>query len=396
MGALNDIRVLELGSLLAGPFTGRLLGDFGAEVIKIEPPDKPDTMRIWGKQIDGQGLLWPIQSRNKKSITLNLRVQEGQEIFKQLVAKADIVLENFRPGTLEKWGLGYETLKAINPKIILLRTSGFGQTGPYSHWAGFGSIGEAMGGLRYVTGFPDRPPTRIGISIGDSLAALFATIGCLTALHERKKSGIGQVVDTAIYEAVFAMMEGLVPEYEMAGYVRERTGNILPGVAPANIYETKEGNYIALGANADNVFRRLAAAMGMPEIAEDERFSSHTARGQNMEELDTIVNEWTRTKSTEELLTLLGESGVPAGKIYNVKDIVEDPHYAAREMIISMQHPTLGNFRMPGIVPKLSRTPGEVKEVGAIRPGQHNDKIYKEILEYSDLEIHALNKMGVI
>lgn len=247
-----------------------------------------------------------------------------------------------------------------------------------------------------MTGFPDRPPTRIGISIGDSLAALFATIGCLTALHERKKSGIGQVVDTAIYEAVFAMMEGLVPEYEMAGYVRERTGNILPGVAPANIYETKEGNYIALGANADNVFRRLAAAMGMPEIAEDERFSSHTARGQNMEELDTIVNEWTRTKSTEELLTLLGESGVPAGKIYNVKDIVEDPHYAAREMIISMQHPTLGNFRMPGIVPKLSRTPGEVKEVGAIRPGQHNDKIYKEILEYSDLEIHALNKMGVI
>lgn len=396
MGALHDIRVLELGSLLAGPFTGRLLGDFGAEVIKIEPPDKPDSMRIWGKQIDGHGLLWPIQSRNKKSITLNLRVKEGQEIFKQLVAKADVVLENFRPGTLEKWGLDYETLKAINPKIILLRTSGFGQTGPYSQQAGFGSIGEAMGGLRYVTGFPDRPPTRIGISIGDSLAALFATIGCLTALHERERSGLGQVVDTAIYEAVFAMMEGLVPEYEMAGYIRERTGNVLPGVAPANIYETKEGDYIAIGANADNVFKRLSAAMGMPELAEDERFATHTARGQNMQLLDDIVNEWTRTKAIGELLALLNESGVPAGKIYSAKDIVEDPHYAAREMIISMQHPILGKFKMPGIVPKLSRTPGEVKEVGAVELGQHNVEIYKRLLDYSDSRIDELQQMGVI
>ncbi|WP_078427537.1 CaiB/BaiF CoA transferase family protein [Alkalihalobacterium alkalinitrilicum] len=396
MGALSDIRVLELGSLLAGPFTGRLLGDFGAEVIKIETPDREDPMRKWGQQVNGEGLLWPIQSRNKKSITLNLREKEGQQVFLDLVANADIVLENFRAGTMEKWGLGYDTLKKVNPKIIFLRTTGFGQTGPYSDRAGFGSVCEAMGGLRYVTGFPDRPPTRIGISIGDSLAAVYATIGCLAALHERERSGIGQVVDTAIYEAVFAMMEGLIPEYELTGYVRERTGNILPGVAPANIYDTKDGGYVVIGANADTVFRRLAMAMGKPELADDEKFSTHTGRGNNMEELDGIINDWTKSLNAKDLLELLADSGVPAGKIYSAKDIVNDPQYAARKMIETVNHPTLGEFKMPGIVPKLSRTPGEIKEAGPTKMGQHNEEVYENLLNYSKGQITKLKEIGII
>jgi len=396
MGALDNIRVLEIGTLLAGPFTGRLLGDFGAEVIKIEPPDREDPMRRWGQQVDGDGLLWPVQSRNKKCITLNLRQPEGQQVFLDLVAQADVVLENFRPGTLEKWGLSYETLQAINPGIILLRTSGFGQTGPYSRQAGFGSVGEAMGGLRYVTGYPDRPPTRVGISMGDSLAALFATIGCLVALQERTRSGQGQVVDTAIYEAVFAMMEGIVPEYEMTGYVRERTGNILPGVAPANIYETQDGGYIVIGANADTVFRRLMDAMERPDLGIDDKYATHNARGVNMEELDRLINDWTRQHDAGALLAKLEQAGVPAGKIYNAKDIVGDPHYQARDMILSMLHPTLGEFKLPGIVPKLSRTPGEVKWLGPVMLGEHNDEIYKDFLGYDDEKLAHLKELEII
>lgn len=396
MGALDNIRVLEIGTLLAGPFTGRLLGDFGAEVIKIEPPDREDPMRRWGQQVDGDGLLWPVQSRNKKCITLNLRQPEGQQVFLDLVAQADVVLENFRPGTLEKWGLSYETLQAINPGIILLRTSGFGQTGPYSRQAGFGSVGEAMGGLRYVTGYPDRPPTRVGISMGDSLAALFATIGCLVALQERTRSGQGQVVDTAIYEAVFAMMEGIVPEYEMTGYVRERTGNILPGVAPANIYETQDGGYIVIGANADTVFRRLMDAMERPDLGIDDKYATHNARGVNMEELDRLINDWTRQHDAGALLAKLEQAGVPAGKIYNAKDIVDDPHYQARDMILSMLHPTLGEFKLPGIVPKLSRTPGEVKWLGPVMLGEHNDEIYKDFLGYDDEKLAHLKELEII
>ncbi|QQE80014.1 CaiB/BaiF CoA-transferase family protein [Alicyclobacillus sp. SO9] len=396
MGALTGIRVLEVGTLLAGPFTGRLLGDFGAEVIKIEPPDRSDPMRHWGQQIDGEGLLWPVQSRNKKCITLNLRKPEGQRVFKELAAEADVVLENFRPGTMEKWGLGYEELKTVNPGIIMLRTSGFGQTGPYSSQAGFGSVGEAMGGLRYVTGYGDRPPTRVGISIGDSLAALFATIGCLLALQERNKSGQGQVVDTAIYEAVFSLMEGLVPEYALKGYVRERSGNILPGVAPANIYETKESDYVVIGANADTVFKRLAQAMGAPEMAEDERYATHNARGQNQDELDNLINEWTQSVSTDDLLQILSEFGVPAGKIYSAKDIVNDPHYLARDMILSMMHPHLGEFKLPGIVPKLSRTPGEVNWLGPAEMGEHNSEVYQGQLGYTDGQINQLKRLEII
>ncbi|MBM4764701.1 CoA transferase [Bacillus sp. B15-48] len=393
---LEGVRVLELGTLLAGPFSGRLFADFGAEVIKIEPPDKEDPMRQWGKQKDGHGLWWPIQSRNKKSVTLNLRVEKGQEVFKELVKESDIIIENFRPGTMEKWNLSYETLSEINPGIIMVRTSGFGQTGPYKSRAGFGSVGEAMGGLRYVTGFPDRPPSRIGISIGDTLAALFATIGCLTALHERGTSGKGQVVDTAIYESVFSVMESIIPDYLLANYVRERMGNILPGVSPSNIYMTKTGSYIVIGANADGVFKRLCQAMGQPELFEDPKYSSHHARSDNMNELDQRIEEWTKTLSTQECLAILEECGVPSGPIYSAKEILEDPQYKARDMIIKAKHEELGEFPMPGIVPKLSRTPGKVKFVGAEYMGKHNNEVYGDLLGYSEERIAELKEIKVI
>ncbi|WP_257347466.1 CaiB/BaiF CoA transferase family protein [Pseudalkalibacillus decolorationis] len=393
---LEGVRVLELGSLLAGPFSGRLLADFGAEVIKVESPDKADPMRGWGKDKNGTGLWWPIQSRNKKSITLNLRIEEGQHILKDMVKDADILIENFRPGTMEKWNLSYETLSGINPKLIMMRTSGFGQTGPYKHRAGFGSVGEAMGGLRNVTGYPDRAPTRIGISVGDTLAALFATIGCLVALHEREHSGKGQVVDTALYESVFSVMESLIPDYLLAGYVRERMGNILPGVAPSNIYYTKDETYIVIGGNADGVFRRLCEAMGQPELADDERFATHEARGKNMKMLDLMIEEWTKSVPAQEALALLEEKGVPSGLIYSAKDIVEDPHYKAREMIVSVEHPELGDFPMPGVVPKLSRTPGKVKYPGAEKLGKHNAEVYGELLGFSQEKIEELIEMRVI
>lgn len=393
---LENIRVLELGTLLAGPFTGRLLGDFGAEVIKIEAPDIADPMRRWGKQKDGVGLWWPIQSRNKKSITLNLRKEEGQEIFKKLVSKSDVVIENFRPGTMEKWNLSYETLSEINPRLIMARTSGFGQSGPYKDRAGFGSIGEAMGGLRYVTGFPDRPPSRIGISIGDTLSALFATIGILTALEERHHSGRGQVVDTALYEAVFSVMESIVPDYLLADYVRERMGNILPGVAPSNIYKSKDNTYVVIGANADRVFERLAEAMGEPELAKNPKYATHDARGKNMEELDERIESWTKTLEAKEVLDILEKHGVPSGLIYSAKEIVEDPHYKARDMIITMDHPQLGDFPMPGIVPKLSRTPGKVKHPGAEQLGKDNTEIYQKILNYSVEKLSELKSKNII
>ncbi|MBM7665971.1 formyl-CoA transferase/succinyl-CoA--D-citramalate CoA-transferase [Solibacillus kalamii] len=393
---LDNIRVLELGTLIAGPFAGRLLGDFGAEVIKIEPPDKQDPMRLWGQQKDGQGLQWPIQSRNKKSITLNLRESEGQGIFKQLVEKADVIIENFRPGTMEKWGLSYEVLSAINPGIIMVRTSGFGQTGPYKERAGFGSVGEAMGGLRYVTGFADRPPSRIGISIGDSLAAIFATLGCLTAIYERTRSGKGQVVDTAIYESVFSVMESIIPDYLLVDYVRERMGNVLPGIAPSNIYLTKDGTYIVIGANADGVFKRLCEAMNRPELAEDERYKSHQTRGVNLEELDKIIEQWTKTLSAEESLAILAEKGVPSGLIYSAKEMIQDPQFQAREMIVNVEHDTFGEFPMPGVVPKLSRTPGGIRFPGSTKVGQHNEEVYGSLLNLTKAQLDQLNSKGIV
>ncbi len=393
---LENLRVIELGTLIAGPFSGRLLADFGAEVIKVEPPGKGDPMRKWGQEKDGQGLWWPVQSRNKKSITLNLREEEGQNLLKELIKEADIIIENFRPGTMEKWNLSYEELSALNPGLIMMRTSGFGQTGPYKERAGFGSVGEAMGGLRHVTGYPDRAPTRIGISIGDTLAALFATIGCLVAINERQLSGKGQVVDTALYESVFSIMESLIPDYMIAGYIRERMGNILPGIAPSNIYYTKDGTYIVIGANADGVFKRLCEAMGQPGLADDPRYKTHEARAGNMKQLDLLIEEWTKTLPAREALDLLEEKGVPSGLIFSAKEIMEDHHYREREMIVSVEHPELGDFPMPGIVPKLSRTPGRIKHPGSEVMGKDNEEVYGGLLGLSSEKLSTLRKTGII
>ncbi|WP_059104580.1 CoA transferase [Alkalihalobacillus shacheensis] len=393
---LEGVRVLELGTLIAGPFAGRLLADFGAEVIKIEAPDKEDPMRGWGQSKDGVGLWWPIQSRNKQSITLNLREAKGQELFRDLAREADVIIENFRPGTMEKWGLSYEALAEINPRLIMMRTSGFGQTGPYKHRAGFGSVGEAMGGIRHVTGYPDRPPSRIGISIGDTLAALFATIGCLTALHEREHSGQGQVVDTAIYESVFSVMESMIPDYLLASVVRERMGNILPGIAPSNIYFTKDETYIVIGANADGVFRRLCEAMEADDLSSHPDYRTHEARGKNMKALDARIEAWTKSLNAREALEVLEEKGVPSGLIFSAEDIVDDPHYQAREMIVDVDHSELGTFPMPGVVPKLSRTPGKIRKPGATSVGADNEFIYRNILNIDKDEMERLRKESII
>jgi formyl-CoA transferase len=379
-GPLGDLRVIELGTLLAGPFCGQLLGDMGAEVIKVEPPEQGDPLRVWGREkAHGKSLWWPVVARNKKSITLDLRQPEGQRVLHELVGKADFLLENFRPGTLEKWGCGYTELAKINPRLIMIRVSGFGQTGPYARRAGFGAIGEAMGGLRYVVGDPEKPPSRMGISIGDSLAATFACFGALSALHYREVTGHGQVVDSAIYEAVLNMMESLITEYDKAGYIRERTGAILPNIAPSNVYPTSDGSMVLIAANQDTVFQRLTVAMGQPELAQQPEYSTHVARGTRQAQLDALIGAWTRTKSRAELLDLMEEYGVPAGLIYRAPEMLEDPHFKAREAIVSVQHPELGELKMQNVAPKLSRTPGRVRH-GSPGLGEHNDEIYRGML----------------
>jgi formyl-CoA transferase len=393
---LDDLRVIELGSLLAGPFCGQLLGDFGAEVIKVEDPGVGDPMRQWGREKPyGTSLWWPVVARNKKSVTANLRAKEGQELIRKLVAKADVLLENFRPGTLEKWGLGPDELWNINPGLIVTRVTGFGQTGPYSERAGFGSIGEAMGGIRYITGDPDRPPARTGVSLGDSLAATFATLGTLVALHYRERTGRGQVVDSAIYEAVLALTESLIPEWQIAGYQRERTGATLPNVAPSNVYPTQDGEMILIAANQDAVFRRLAGAMNLTELADDVRYATHGARGSNMEELDGLIAKWTTTLKADDLLECLHSAGVPCGRIFRAKDMMSDPHFAAREAIVKLQHPDLGDFAMQNVFPRLSESPGEVRHVGPTL-GQHNQEIYQALLGLNADEMSSLSAAGVI
>ena len=395
-GALTDLRVVEMGSLLAGPFCGQLLADMGAEVIKIEAPGQGDPMRVWGQEkAHGKSLWWPVVARNKKSITVNCRVEEGQQLVRDLVAKSDILLENFRPGTMERWGLGYEELKKINPGLIMVRVSGQGQTGPYAKRAGYGSIGEAMGGLRYVVGDPTTPPSRMGISIGDSLAATFATIGALSALHHRDRTGQGQVVDSAIYEAVLGMMESLVTEYQQTGYVRERTGSILPNVAPSNLYPTSADKMILIAANQDTVFKRLAKAMGQPELADDERYATHATRGQNQVELDEMVGAWTKTLDADALTDLMEEHGVPVGKIYRAPDMLEDPHFAAREAIIKLAHPDFGELAMQNVFPKLSLTPGKVRHAGP-ELGEHNDNVFGGILGLDEAQRKSLHEKGII
>jgi formyl-CoA transferase len=393
---LDDLRVIELGVLVAGPFCGQLLGDFGAEVIKVEDPGIGDPMRQWGQEKPyGTSLWWPVVARNKKSVTADLRTEAGQDIVRRLIATADVLIENFRPGTLEKWGLSPESLWEINPRLVITRVTGFGQTGPYSQRAGYGSIGEAMGGIRYVTGEPDRPPSRAGISLGDSLAAMFATLGTLVSLHQRDRSGRGQIVDSAIYEAVLGMMESLIPEWQIAGYQRQRTGPTLPNVSPSNAYPTLDGEMILIAANQDTVFRRLAAAMGRPDLATDERYATHGARGQHMEELDGIIAEWSSTVAADDLLAMLHEGGVPAGRIFRAKDMFADPQFAARDAIVKLTHPDLGEFAMHNVFPRLSETPGRVRHVGP-RLGEHNKEIYQGLLGIDDDEMSSLTAAGVI
>lgn len=393
---LDDIRVLELGAFLAGPFCGQLLADFGAEVIKVEPPGKGDPMREWGRhRHKGRTLWWPILARNKKSVTIDLRTAEGQDLVQALVPHCDIVLENFRPGTLEGWGLGYEALSELNPGLIMVRVSGYGQTGPYRDKAGFGSIGEAMGGIRSITGFPDRPPTRIGISIGDSLAATFATIGALTALHQRQRSGQGQQVDIGIYEGVLALMESMLPEYQFAGVARERTGNVLPNIAPSNIYPTIDGGWFAIGANADAIFKRLAKAMGQPALGDDPRYATHTARGENQAELDDLIAEWTITQSADQIQALMDRHSVPAGKIFTAKEMLSDPHFAARQSIVAVADPALGEVQMQNVFPRLSVTPGGIDWTGPDL-GQHNQEIFSDLLGLSADQIATLHERKVI
>lgn len=393
---LADIRVLETGTLLAGPFCGQLLGDFGAEVIKLEDPGRGDPMRQWGREKPhGRSLWWPVVARNKKSVTCNLREPEGQALVRRLVEHADVLLENFRPGTLERWGLSYDELSQINPRLVLVRVTGYGQTGPYSPRAGFGSIGEAMGGLRYVTGESDRPPSRSGISIGDSLAATYAAFGTLAALHARERTGRGQVVDSAIYEAVLSMMESLISEWSVAGYRRERTGPILPNVAPSNVYPSADGSDVLIAANQDTVFRRLADVMGRPGLATDPRYATHGARGEHQTELDQLISEWTATVPSAKLLALLHESGVPAGGIYTAEDILADPHVQAREAVITIDHPELGPLQMQNVAPRLSATPGAVKWPGPAL-GASNDEVYQGILGLNADELAGLRERGII
>ncbi len=393
---LDDLRVVELGVLVAGPFCGQLLGDFGAEVIKVEDPGVGDPMRQWGQEKPyGTSLWWPVVARNKKSVTADLRTPAGQDIVRRLIATADVLIENFRPGTLERWGLSPESLWEINPGLVITRVTGFGQTGPYSQQAGYGSIGEAMGGIRYVTGEPDRPPSRAGISLGDSLAAMFATLGTLISLHQRNRSGRGQIVDSAIYEAVLGMMESLIPEWQIAGYQRQRTGPTLPNVSPSNAYPTLDGEMILIAANQDTVFRRLAAVLGRPDLAANERFATHGARGLNMNELDGIIAEWSSTIAADELLATLHSGGVPAGRIFRAKDMFADPQFAAREAIVKLTHPDLGEFAMHNVFPRLSETPGRVRHVGP-GLGEHNHEIYQGLLGIDDDQLSSLIAAGVI
>ncbi len=392
-GALAGLRVVELGQLLAGPFCGQLLGDMGADVIKVEPPGAGDPMRVWGQ--GKEKVQWEVIGRNKRSVTCNLRIPEGQALARRLILAADVLVENFKPGTLEKWNLDPGQLLQEKPSLIVARMSGYGQTGPYSDRAGFGGIGEAMGGWRYIVGEPDRPPARMGISIGDTLCATYGTMGVLAALHHREKTGEGQVIDTALYEAVLQVMEGLVPEYDYNGYIRERSGSILPGVAPSNVYACKDGPFM-IGANNDAIFARLARAMGRPELAQDPRYSTHLARGQHQAELDDLINAWTAELTVEEVDELMIAHSVPAGRVYTAKDMLADPHFAAREAIIEVETRKRGKVKMQNAFPKFSRTPSGVRYPAPATPGEDNRLIFGEVLGLDSVELDRLAGAGVI
>ena len=392
---LSGVKVVELGTLIAGPFAARILAEFGAEVIKIESPDGGDPLRKWRKLYQGTSLWWYLQSRNKKSVTVNLKQADGVDVVRKLVASADIVIENFRPGVLEKLGLGWEALSELNPGLVMLRLSGFGQTGPMAMQPGFGAIGESMGGLRYVTGFADRPPVKTGISIGDSIAALWGALGTLMALrHKEVNGGQGQVVDVALYEAVFAMMESLVPEFDVFGFVRERTGNIMPGITPSNTHTTKDGKHITIGANGDAIFRRLMLTMGHADLADDPTLADNAGRDARRDEIYALIDRWVANQNETEVLAALSAAEVPASRIYSAADMFADPQFLAREMLQSVKLPDGRDCRMPGIVPRLSQTPGTSDWIGPAL-GEHTDSVLAA-LGYDNAQVTALRDAGAI
>ncbi|UYP31759.1 CoA transferase [Pseudomonas sp. Z8(2022)] len=391
--ALQGLKVIEMGQLIAGPFASKLLGEFGADVIKIEPPSVGDPLRKWRKIKDGTSLWWHVQSRNKRSLTLDLKQTEAQDIVRKLVAEADVLVENFRPGTLEGWGLGYDALKAINPRLIMLRISGYGQTGPYRDLPGFGVIGEAMGGLRHLSGYPGQAPVRVGISIGDSLSSLYGVIGVLLALQERNRSGEGQEIDVALYESVFAMMESLIPEYDAFGYIREPAGSALPGITPSNSYPCKDGSYVLIAGNGDSIYKRLMSLIGRDDLGNDPRLEHNDGRSQHAELIDGAIAEWTAQRGRDEVIEALKGARVPAGYPYTAADIVQDPHYLARQMIEQVQT-SVGPLKVPGVLPKLSRTPGRIG-TGGPQLGEHSDDILAG-LGLSAEQVAGLRERGII
>ncbi|MDX5372214.1 MAG: CoA transferase [Pseudomonadaceae bacterium] len=392
---LAGLKVVELGSLIAGPFASRICAEFGAEVIKVESPDGGDPLRKWRKLYEGTSLWWFVQARNKRCITLNLKHEAGREVLKKLLTEADILIENFRPGVLEKLGLGWEVLHALNPRLVMVRLSGFGQSGPMKDQPGFGAVGESMGGLRYITGFEDRPPVRTGISIGDSIAALWGVIGALMALRQREvNGGSGQVVDVALYEAVFAMMESMVPEFDVFGFIRERTGNIMPGITPSSIHTCADGKHIQIGANGDAIFQRFMRAIDREDLANDPTLADNAGRDARRDELYGVIDRWAASLPLAEVEAALVRAEVPASRIYSAEDMFADPQFLAREMFLSARLPDGKPFRMPGIVPKLSETPGSVEWTGP-QLGEHNEQVLGE-LGYGAEQIAALKAAGAI
>jgi formyl-CoA transferase len=397
-GPLDGVRVIELGSLIAGPFAGRLLGDMGAEVIKVEPPGAPDPLRTWGQaELDGHHFFWTVHARNKKAITLDLRQPRGRDLFLDLVEKSDIVVENFRPGTLERWHLGYDVLAGRNRGIILVRVSGYGQTGPEAHKAGYASVAEAASGLRHLNGFREGPPPRLALSLGDSLAGMFAAQGALAALYRRSTTGAGQVVDVALTESCLAIQESTIPDYDVGGVVRGPSGTRLEGIAPSNIYRSSDGTWVVIAANQDTVFARLCRAMGRPDLITDDRFATHGARGHNQDELDKIIGAWAAERSPAEIIETFSAAGVIAGPINTVADVVRDPQLRARDMIAEhfderVDRTVLG----PGIMPVFSESPGSIRSAGPARPGQHNDDVYLGLLGMTREQLEALHREGVL
>jgi formyl-CoA transferase len=392
-GALKGVKVVELGQLIAGPFCGQLLGDMGADVVKIEPPGAGDPMRQWGN--GEHKVWWEVIGRNKRSVTANLRTAEGQDLARRLVAQADIMIENFKPGTMEKWGLDPASLQLLNPRLIIVRVSGYGQTGPYASRAGFGGIAEAMGGWRAIVGDPDRAPSRMGVSIGDTLAATYGCMGALAALQARQTTGKGQVVDASLFESVLQVMESLIPEYDVMGITRERTGSYLKGIAPSNVYKCSDGEYL-IGGNGDAIFARLCLAMERPELATDPRYATHIARGENQVELDQLVENWTQTLTVAELEALMVKHSIPAGRIFRAPDMISDPQFEARETIVSVPHPDYGTLRMQNSFPKLSDTPSGIRRIAPRVPGEHNREVYGELLGLTESDLAALGEKGIV